>query len=64
MDKPLYPTVLSILDARKGEWKLIAQESGVSYSTLCKIAQGHIESPSVHVVQKLYDYLTGSQEAA
>jgi predicted transcriptional regulator len=57
MDKPIYTAVIEALNSRKGEWRQISEGSDVPYSTLCKIAQGHTESPSVHVVQKLYDYL-------
>lgn len=62
MNKPMYTAVIETLNSRKGEWRLISEGSDVPYSTLCKIAQGHIESPSVHVVQKLYDYLLGDAE--
>jgi predicted transcriptional regulator len=63
MNESLYQAVLRLLEARKGEWRSIAEESGVPYSTLCKVAQGHIESPSVHTVQTLYDYLTAERAA-
>lgn len=58
MAKSMYETVLRLLDARKGDWRQIADGTGVPYSTLCKVAQGHIPSPSVHTIQTLYDYLT------
>ena len=64
MNKPIYTFVLEELAARKGEWPVIARESGVSYSTLCKVAQRHMKTPSVQIVQKLYDYLHASREAA
>jgi transcriptional regulator with XRE-family HTH domain len=63
MNKPIYTAVLEMLEARKGEWPQIASDTGMSYSTLCKIAQGHIESPSVHTVQRLYDFLSAPQKA-
>jgi hypothetical protein len=53
-----------MLEARKGDWRVIAGASGVPYSTLCKIAQGHISSPSVHTIQLLHDYLSADREAA
>jgi len=64
MNTSIYTTVLEKLAARKGEWPQIAADTGMSYSTLCKIAQGHIESPSVHTMQRLYDHLTANKEAA
>lgn len=64
MNKSIYASVLEMLAARKGEWPVIAKAAGVPYSTLCKIAQGHIESPSVHIVQKLYDQLAATAKDA
>jgi hypothetical protein len=61
---PLYDCVLALLEQRKGEWRQIAQELDMSYSSLCKIAQKHNDNPSVHVVQRLYDFLTSEQRAA
>ena len=52
------------LNACKGEWKSIADSSGVPYSTLCKIAQGHTENPGVLNVQALFDCLTAQRSAA
>lgn len=49
--------VVNELQRRKGEWRRIAEDNGFSYSWLAKYAQGRIRGPSVHRVQKLYDYL-------
>lgn len=43
--------------------KQVAAESGVPFSTVCKIAQGDVKHPSVHSVQKLFDYFQ-SRDAA
>ncbi len=61
--KSMLETVIAALDARKGEWREIADASGVPYSTLCKIAQGVIPNPGVLGVQALYDFLTQKQAA-
>ena len=60
MDTPvnLYDTVMEHLRSRRVSRETIARESGVPFSTLNKIAQGDIEAPSVHAIQKLYDYFT------
>ena len=63
MAKSMYDTVRELLEARKGDWRQISEGSKVPYSTLCKIAQGHIESPSVHTVQALFDYLIAESAA-
>lgn len=39
-----------------------ARESGVPFSTLCKIAQGDVIDPSVHTVQRLADYFAKQDE--
>ena len=48
--------VLGHLQASKGNWPTIAQESGVSYRTLKKIATGEIASPRVRNLEKLAEY--------
>lgn len=55
--------VVDELNSRKGEWPAIAQEAGVSYSWLCKVAQGVIKNPRYQQVQKLANVLL-SPEAA
>lgn len=68
----LYETVMACLASRAITQKQIATESGVPFSTVTKIAQGTVSDPSVHTVQKLYDYFVSkglatrsqSQEAA
>ena len=41
--------------------RTIARESGVPFSTVCKIAQGSVKEPSVHTVQRLFDYFQAKQ---
>jgi len=48
--------VLDQLESSRGSWPLVAKKSGVSYSTLLKIAQRDIEDPGVSLVQRLHDY--------
>jgi len=55
--------VVEELNQRKGEWPQIAQEAGVSYSWLCKLAQGVIQNPRYLHLQKLARVLL-SPEAA
>lgn len=52
----LYETVMACLASRAITQKQIAAESGVPFSTVTKIAQGTVSDPSVHTVQKLFDY--------
>lgn len=55
--------VLSRLENCRGDWKSIAEKTGVPYSTLTKIAQGHTENPGVQHVQKLANYFREQDEA-
>lgn len=53
--EPILAFVRRRLDASRGEWTLIASNSGVPYHTLTKIAQGAVENPRIHTVQRLVD---------
>lgn len=55
---PLYDYVMIRLRAKTIPQRTIARDSGVPFSTVCKIAQGSVTDPSVHTVQRLYDYFT------
>lgn len=52
----LYDYVMAQLRAKHIPQRQIARESGVPFSTVCKIAQGSVTDPSVHTVQRLADY--------
>lgn len=52
----LYSFVMAHLRAKRIPQRQIARESGVPFSTVCKIAQGCVTDPSVHTVQRLADY--------
>lgn len=41
----------------KGNWRAVAEASGVSYSWLCKVAQGHIKNPSIKQLEAVDSYL-------
>lgn len=57
MDTPnIYDYVMAQLRSKRIPQKRVALESGVPFSTLAKIAQGHVTEPSVHTIQKLADY--------
>jgi len=64
MDTPLLPYVLDKLDRSKGTLPKVAEESGVSYRTLQKIASGETKDPGVTVVQTLYDYFRSREAEA
>lgn len=49
--------VIRGLQSRKGQWRSIAEASGVSYSWLAKVAQGHIKNPSIRQLESVDSYL-------
>lgn len=55
MNEPIITFVRRRLDETRGAWVTIAQDSGVPYHTLTKIAQGKTE-PRIGTVQRLLDY--------
>ena len=59
---PLYDFVMANLRAKTIPQRTVARKSGVPFSTVCKIAQGSVTDPSVHTVQKLYDYFVARQQ--
>lgn len=52
----IYDAVMAALDSKRIFQRTVADESGVPFSTVCKIAQRNVKDPSVHTVQQLYDY--------
>ncbi|MDQ7981367.1 hypothetical protein QYH69_29475 [Paraburkholderia sp. SARCC-3016] len=48
--------VLRRLDAVRGKWPQISEQSGVPYQTLTKIACRIVTDPRISTVQTLYDY--------
>jgi transcriptional regulator with XRE-family HTH domain len=52
----IYEFVMDNLRSKRIPQRRVAIESGVPFSTLCKIAQGHIKEPSVHSIQALAEY--------
>ena len=49
------------LYARKGEWPKIAEKTGLSYSWVCKLAQGTLQNPTFRRLQTLKSYLDSEQ---
>ena len=55
-EQPIYDFVMQKLRAKEVPQRRIARESGVPFSTVCKVAQGSVKEPSVHTIQRLADY--------
>lgn len=56
MTESIYEFVLGELDKAKGRWPDIAQDIGMSLSTLRKIAKREVENPGVVHIEKLASY--------
>lgn len=57
----LHQYVIQRLEAARGTWGKVAQESGVSKRTLEKIARREIADPGISHIQKLADYFRERQ---
>lgn len=64
MDAPIkiYDVVMAQFAARRIPQRQVALESGVPFSTVSKVAQGAVREPSVHTIQRLYDYFVSKGE--
>ena len=59
----IYGYVMARLRAKRIPQRQVATESGVPFSTVSKIAQGSVKDPSVHTVQRLFDYFSAKESA-
>tara|TARA_B100000029_G_scaffold495222_1_gene559979 strand:- start:427 stop:615 length:189 start_codon:yes stop_codon:yes gene_type:complete len=56
--------VIAELHKRRGEWREIAEASGVPYFTIAKISQGVTKNPRWQTIDALAKELKGSKAAA
>jgi len=59
MQESIYQYVLDQLQAAKGQWSRVADESGVSKRTIEKIARREIKDPGVSNIETLAAYFRG-----
>lgn len=50
------------LHTRRGDWPAIAQEAGVSYSTIVTIAAGRMQNPRYRTLKALHGVLIGNAQ--
>lgn len=55
--------VRDCLEAARGTWPQIAQETGLNYEWLVTVAQGGIRDPGVQKIQRLWNYFRARREA-
>jgi predicted transcriptional regulator len=63
MDTAILDYVLAKLEAAKGTWPDIAEETGVPYDTIAKIFQRQIVDPKISKVQLLYNHFRAREQA-
>lgn len=61
--EPLDQQVRRLLNSRKGQWKVIAAATGISYSWVAKFAQGHISNPGYQRLRNLRNHLVAEELA-
>lgn len=59
----MHAFVISRLHAARGQWRSIAEATGVSKRTIEKIASGEIEDPGVSHIEKLAGYFREQQKS-
>ena len=57
MNTGLDEEVRAMLEARRGDWRRIASEAGVSYSWISQFVRGLIPNPGFVTLRDLRDYL-------
>lgn len=55
----MYEFVMEQLQASKGRWPVVAEESGVALTTVRKIAKREVENPGVLTIETLARYFRG-----
>lgn len=58
METTLDTEVRRLLGTRKGDWQVVAAQTGVSYSWLSKFFNGHIDNPGYATLKSLHEYLS------
>lgn len=59
--KALDTQVREALEKRRGYWRQVEREAGISYSWLSKFARGCIKNPGVETLKKLQTYFKTSK---
>lgn len=64
MSKPLDVEVRAALERKRGAWKRVAADTGVSYSWISQFVRGKIPNPGYATLVRLRDELAKSAKAA
>jgi hypothetical protein len=61
---PMFQSTMDLLKESKGQFRVIAADTGLDYNWLHKLSQGEIKDPSVRKIERLHGYLTSEHRAA
>lgn len=61
---PIQKTVKDLLLQHRAQWNAISENTGLSLSTISKIAYGHIPNPGINSIDKLLSWFCKSQRHA
>lgn len=50
------------LDQARGHWPVIAQDTGIDYFTIARIARGETENPRIDTVERIQGWLASNSE--
>lgn len=62
MNTSIHQYVLEQLQAYKGQWRIVAEESGLSRRTIEKIARREIPDPGVSKIETLAAYFVAREK--
>jgi len=54
----MYEHTIQLLQTHKGQFRQIAEATGLDYDWLHQVARGVINDPGVRKIEKLHDYLS------
>lgn len=61
MSESIYEYVLQKLEQTKGTWPLVAKETGMSLSTIKKIARREVADPGVSLIERLHSHFKSKE---
>lgn len=53
----MYEEIIALLRSKKGKYRQISNETGLTYDWLLLVARGQIEDPGIKKMEQLHSYL-------
>ena len=64
MSPDLDTQVRQMLEARRGDWKVIAEQADVSHSWISQFVRGLIPNPGFTTLKRMHEHLAATNAAA